>query len=58
MEVYIVYRTARDRVENIQLWSIYDNEIESLRECNYHNSKNELYFYYTLSKQVMKLFEI
>jgi hypothetical protein len=58
MEVYIVYRIARDRGENVETWSIYDNEIAALRECNYYNSENGLYFYFTLSKQVLKVFEV
>mgnify|MGYP003352775846 CR=1 FL=1 len=58
MEVFVVYCIARDRGENVTLWSLYDNEIEALRECNYYNSANGLYFYFTIPKQVLKVFEV
>lgn len=58
MEVYIVYRMGRSTNSDKAVWNIYDSELEALRECNYWNSDNGTYFFYSEQKDVLKVFEI
>ena len=58
MAVYIVYRVKRDDNNFKDIWNIYDNELEALRECNCWNSDKGVYFFYTNAKDVLKVFEV
>lgn len=58
MKVYIIYRTKRDNSMSPDLWEIYDNEIEALRECNFWNAEKGVYSFFCASKEVKNLFEI
>jgi hypothetical protein len=57
MTVWIVYRVRNDDTTDNQLWSVYDNEMEALRECNCWNSDKGLYTFYCKGKDVLKVFE-
>ena len=59
MEVYIVYRVNRASDKAIpENWAVYDNELEALRECNHWNADKGVYYFYTIPKNVLKIFEI
>jgi hypothetical protein len=55
--VYIVYRINIEFKDKI-IQSLYSNEIEALRECNYWNSQTTSFIYYVEQQEVLELFEV